>query len=140
MVKATNIRFTAFGFFLSIAGCSGSVQEFPKLNIVNGSVVLSDPRVNVDTVDHSIVQFHPASGGSRGQKIWGPLHEGAYSLVTEEDGGKIPGAPEGDYMITIVPPRPDCTGIPAKYRDPKTTDLKAHVEEGFNELAFELKP
>ncbi|MFO0917979.1 MAG: hypothetical protein U0872_06640 [Planctomycetaceae bacterium] len=124
----------------SLAGCGGGGEAAPRLNIVSGHVAFSDAKKSIDAADHSVVVFHPANDVSGEETISGPLIEGAFSIWTEKDGEKILGAPEGDYTVTISPPKSSPKAIPAKYRDPKTTDLTAHVDKGINNLpVMELK-
>ena len=125
-----------------------------QLNVVSGKIVFADKRVDPNLADNSIVQYHPKNGESNGQKIWGGVSEGSYTIFTEENGERVLGAPEGDYVVTINPVAPDVTdpkkgpatapgekAIPKIYRDPKTTDLTAHVAEGINEaVVLELRP
>jgi serine/threonine-protein phosphatase CPPED1 len=71
--------------------------------------------------------------------------------VTEADGsftlstyGAFDGAPAGDYVVTVTPFDPPAgpsktPTLPAAYKLPGTSPLKAHVEAGENRLTFELK-
>jgi hypothetical protein len=69
-------------------------------------------------------------------KLNAPLAPGEYKVmvtplvVQQQDGGKGP-------EVAIEKPAPD---IPKKYRVIGTTDLKATVKDGKQEINFELKP
>ena len=132
---------TSWVLLASFAGCGRPVIEpGSRLNIVTGNIEFADKKKKIDDTDHATIQFHLKDGGSKDKKILGTLIDGAYSLSTEEAGEKILGAPEGDYIVTITPSKSHPQAIPAKYRDPTTSDLTAHVEEGINtDIDFEIK-
>lgn len=135
-------RIAAFGVLGTIMGCGYSGSDIgPHLNLVKGRVAFTDNRKSIDSVNSAILEFHPKDGDSADQKVWGSLMEGGFFVVTEEAGEKTLGAPEGDYVVTITPPANQKQSIPAKYSDPKTSDLTAHVEPGADVyLDFQLKP
>jgi hypothetical protein len=124
---------------VAITGCSGPPPGV-TLNTVRGDVELPEGKTHIDAADHALIQFHPKDGEGKSRTITGTLIEGQYTLMTEENGEKILGAPEGDYVVTITSPKSAPHVIPSKYSDPKTTDLTAHVDEGNNEVpTFVLK-
>jgi hypothetical protein len=94
-------------------------------------------------VAEGLVTFMNSQAGTGGE---GQLKDGAYSLTAP--------LPPGDYKVTVQPlivrqrdggkgpevgiekPAPD---IPPKYRTTGSTDLKATVKEGRQELNFDMK-
>ena len=117
-------------------------QSGPEMASVSGKVTYNGKPVTKGTIT-----FVTASPG--GRNATGAIQpDGSYKLQTENPGD---GAQLGDYNVTVyahdeevlqytpttpVKPKPL---TPAKYENPKTTDLKATVKKGSNPLDFELK-
>jgi hypothetical protein len=99
---------------------------------------------------HSFIALHPLD----------PTHKdvphptayadaaGRFELSTYASGD---GAPAGDYAVTIVlwvsapvkdaqegDDTPTLNRLPRRYSDAKTTNLRAHISQGANELTFQL--
>jgi hypothetical protein len=102
---------------------------------------------NGKPVPKGTISFVPVSGN--GRNAVGELGpDGSYKLQTETTGD---GAELGDYTVTVsahdeevlqyIPktPLPPKLLAPAKYENPKTSDLKATVKKGSNSFPFELK-
>jgi hypothetical protein len=143
------MRWSAFFLLvLVIVGC-GPKAKIPDgpltemLNGVHGDITFENKKIHQQGADGCTITFHPESGGSSDQVISGLVDEGSYSIKTVEGSTTKIGAPEGNYLVTIVKPsgpaRKFAGPINSKYADPKTTDLKATVSEGQNEINFELK-
>lgn len=90
-----------------------------------------------------MVTFHPEGGGPA---VYGMIRDdGAYELSTGSEKGLIP----GEYRITVVrtdnpPPAAGKTPsigrlvTPKKYSRLETTDLRATIEPGANEIPLNL--
>ncbi len=111
------------------SGCSGTpAKETPTG--VKGIVTLAGKPLTEGTVS-----FSNSSTGNGAIAQVGA--EGKFSVT----GGVVP----GEYKVTITPPTPTPenpapkqSAIPEKYRTEATTDLKAKVTAGSNDLKFEL--
>lgn len=140
---------------LFVAGCGQSTQDAnrPKTIPVTGTVTYKDAPVEGATVTFSPATQGPESRGAVGKTD----ASGKYQLTTFEPGdGAIPGS----YVVTIsktettgalseeevnkyyeqgkTPPEPKTTDLlPAKYKTPKGSDLKADVSEG-SDNAFDF--
>jgi hypothetical protein len=115
-----------------IAGC-GKHDSF-----VTGSVQL-----DAQPLGGGMVTFHPVGGGPA---VYGMIREdGTYELSTGSEKGLKP----GEYRITVVrtdnpPTAPGQTPsigrlvTPEKYNRLETTDLRATIEPGANEIPLNL--
>ena len=124
--------------FLTI-GCGDSGP--PKAS-VTGKVTFEGKPVTKGTV--TFLAIDPKGRNATG--AIGP--DGSYTLQTETAGD---GALLGDYVVGIsarddevldyTPPKPIPPKylVPAKYEDPKTSELKATVKSGSNSFPFDLK-
>jgi hypothetical protein len=66
---------------------------------------------------------------------------GCYSFYTLQGKEKKWGVPEGEYSVLVKPVPGSKTRVPAKYADPKTSQLTAEIHAGINALPpFELTP
>jgi hypothetical protein len=100
----------------------------------------------------AVVLFYPADDPARtGVCVAGVVEDdGFFEMSTAVAEGSLPGVQEGKYIVTIrwtkrVDPddkdSDELDLLPEKYIEPKTSDLKAEVEAGENELKpFVLAP
>lgn len=113
----------------SLSGCGGTpAKETPTG--VKGVVTLAGKPLSEGTVN-----FSNSSTGNGAVAQLGA--EGKFTVT----GGVVP----GEYKVTITPPTPTPenpapkpSSIPDKYRNEATTDLKAKISSGANDLKFEL--
>lgn len=113
----------------SLSGCGGTpAKETPTG--VKGVVTLAGKPLSEGTVN-----FSNSSTGNGAVAQLGS--EGKFTVT----GGVVP----GEYKVTITPPTPTPenpapkpSSIPDKYRNEATTDLKAKISSGANDLKFEL--
>lgn len=87
----------------------------------------------------AIVTLH--ADGARDQKIVSAYdsENDCYRFVTNVDGKKMAGVPEGEYKVAVKSGKGSKTRIPEKYADPKSSGLTAKVVKGENFLPpFEL--
>ncbi len=123
--------------FLGLVGCSG--RSGPAVGEVSGKVTFQGK-----PVAKGRVTFMNSQAGAGDDAELNP--DGTYALKTP--------LPVGDYKVTVMPlivrksegPRTPTVGvelpapdIPEKYRNTGTSDLKATVKEGKNELNFDMK-
>ncbi len=118
----------------------GKLPVFP----VKGTLLLDGkPLVNATLVFHPLTPF--AKDASQILPRGRTNEEGAFSLTTYSDND---GAPAGKYRITVsyrgvhqnhrTNEEPEL--LPAAYRNPRATLLRAEVQEGENDLAaLEIK-
>jgi hypothetical protein len=120
-------------------GCSRSGPEHAQ---VTGTV-----RYNGNPVTKGTITFQTSDPkGTNATGTIGP--DGKYTLQTEESGD---GALLGEYRVAIfarddavldyIPtkPVPPKRLVPEKYESPDTSELKATVKSGRNEIPFDLK-
>ncbi len=112
----------------------------PEMARVTGKVTYGGKPVPKGTIT-----FIPVAEGRNAVGALGP--DGTYRLQTEQPGD---GALLGDYKVTIsahdeavldyIPAKPVAPKLlaPAKYEDPKTSDLKATIKSGSNTIDFAL--
>ena len=118
-------------------GCGGSdggVNEDPDtLNPVRGSIISVNGK---EIPNGSIIAYHPKAGPVAGQQIVGQYDDGEnfYTLTTINGTEKLAGAPEGDYVVTIQPPKNKTGAVPTKYNSPSTSDITIQVKAGTNIL------
>jgi serine/threonine-protein phosphatase CPPED1 len=75
--------------------------------------------------------------GKKGEKANGIVEaDGSFKLSTYK---AFDGAPAGEYVITIGAGKSGVKGLPAKYSSPATSELKATIKAGKNEIVLELK-
>jgi hypothetical protein len=134
----TRGRAAALGAAVLGALCLGSCGGGPPMGEVSGKVTFEGR-----PVAEGRVSFMNTTAGTGGE---GQLKDGAYTLsaplppgdykvmvtpltVRQQDGGKGP-------VVGVEKPAPD---IPPKYRTIGSTDLKATVKGGPNELNFDMK-
>ena len=129
---------TAFvaGLALVLAGCGGGGSSAKPSGDVSGEVTFEGKPVQA-----GVVNFESAASGAAAQA---PIKDGSFNFANP--------VPVGQYKVTIAPPpeAPPVPGetrppvnpkdIPAKYRTPAKSDLKAEVAAGQNKVKFELKP
>jgi hypothetical protein len=114
----------------------------PEMASISGKVTY-----NGKPVPKGTITFIPVvQGGRNAVGVIGP--DGSYSIQTEKPGD---GALLGDYNVTIsahdeavldyIPAKPVEPKLlaPAKYENPKSTDLKATVKRGASPINFDLK-
>jgi len=125
---------------LAAPGCG---RSGPELAPVSGKVTYNGKPVPRGTITFSTDD--PKGRNATG--VIGP--NGTYILQTEEPGD---GAQLGEYRVSIaaheddvvldyVPAKPVLPKrlIPEKYENPDTSDLKATVKSGSNDIPFDLK-
>lgn len=81
----------------------------------------------------ALVTFHPLHDPSpQATRSYAKTdQEGAFALSTYQIGD---GAPAGKYIVTIVQDADDnIKVVPERFGSPKTSDLRAEVQEGINE-------
>lgn len=113
----------------AVSGCSGTpAKETPTG--VKGIVTLAGKPLPEGTVSFS----NSATGNAAVAQLGA---EGKFTVT----GGVVP----GEYKVTITPPTPTpdnpapkASAIPEKYRNEATSDLKAKISSGANDLKFEL--
>jgi len=121
---------------------SGCGRSGPEMARVTGSVTYHGKPVPL-----GMVTFQ--SDDPNGRNATGAIApDGSYTLQTEEPGD---GALLGEYRVAIdarddvvldyIPatPIPPKRLVPEKYENPDTSELKATVKSGRNEIAFDLK-
>jgi hypothetical protein len=122
-----------------LSGCGGAdaVAPEPKsLPFVQCKVVLAG-----SDVAGAIVTLH--AEGELNRTILGAFdsENDCYRFITNADGKMMPGVPKGRYKATVKPGRGTRMRIPARYADPKSSNLTIHVAEGINFLPpLELSP
>jgi hypothetical protein len=115
----------------------GCGQPGPVCHRTRGQVLFRD-----EPVAEAQVVFHPQHPIATDQKpVAFTDAQGRFELTTLQ---RNDGAPEGDYLITVElrdvrivadePVRDGPNLLPAKYADPKTTDLRYTVQRGENEI------
>jgi hypothetical protein len=114
----------------------------PEMATISGKVTY-----NGKPVPKGTITFIPTTPGGR-NAVGVIAADGSYALQTEKPGD---GALLGDYNVTIsahdeavldyIPAKPVEPKLlaPAKYENPKTTDLKATVKRGASPVNFDLK-
>ncbi len=130
--------FFAGALSLAVAGCGSS----EPLGTISGTVTH-----NGQPVEAGIVSFYNTETGKVGQAELQP--GGTYEIDTVK-GGLEP----GQYQVAIMPPTETTTdsstgevthetqevsNIPKKYRDVRTSELSAQVEDGNNNFDFALE-
>lgn len=145
MSASSRIRILSVAFFgtmaVSLLGCGGGtkvaeIKEPEAFPFVQCKVVMAG-----QDVAGAVVTFH--GEGAKDQKIVGAFdsENDVYRFVTNTDGKKMAGVPEGDYKVSVKPGRGTKAKIPAKYGDPGSSGLTAKVTKGENFLPpFELMP
>lgn len=148
LVRGLHAQVIAVAGFWSLVGCSGG-PTMPTRAPVSGVV-----KLNGQPVAKVSVQFIPLDE-AKGRSASGQADaNGKYVLQTfEPNDGALP----GEYKIVVNSPpdeakafkdkKVEFTGtkdaggvkIPAKYSDPKQTDLKATVKSGNNDIPLDLK-
>jgi hypothetical protein len=130
--------FAPLAFAVGLAGILGCGKYTPA-GEVSGQVTFKGK-----PVAEGLVSFMNAEAGTGGEgritngtySLAAPLQPGEYKVtvmplvVRQQDGGRGP-------EVGVEKPAPD---IPNKYRTIGTTDLKASVKPGKNEVNFDLKP
>jgi len=122
-----------------VSGCGRSGPEHGR---VSGTVTYNGKPVPKGTISFQAVD-------PKGRNATGAIEpDGSYTLQTEEPGD---GAQLGDYRVAIsaredevldyIPtkPIPPKRLVPAKYESPETSELKATVKSGKNDIPFDLK-
>jgi len=134
-------RWLVLAAVLACPACSGGLQT------VRGKVIYDG-----NPIKGAVVIFHPKTGDAvTALRPSGVTDEnGVFTLATQKD----PGAPAGEYQVTVIWPEPRAAtddkipiGIPdapdrlkGRYADPEKSGLAATIKSGPNELApFELK-
>jgi hypothetical protein len=121
-------------------GCGSSG---PGMASVSGTVTYEGKPVPKGTIT-----FQPVDS-SKGRTATGEIGaDGSYTVQTEQPGD---GALVGDYRVAISareeevldyhPPKPVAPKrlVPQKYENPQTSELKATVKPGSNNIPFDLK-
>jgi hypothetical protein len=108
---------------LSLAlGCGGSSPSPPQMVSVKGKVWLENEPINA-----GMIVFHPDAPPD--PRVMPPTAtiqpDGSYELMT----GVQPGAMAGNYKVVIVAMGSLKGRVPARYTDPKSTELLIDVAE-----------
>ncbi len=137
-------RFCAFLFIgftgLALSGCGNGLAS------VTGSVSIDGQPITGGESTRAMVYFFPESG--TGAPAIGIINDsGEYRMRLGSRTGVVPGT----YIVTIsatelvqsknpdLPPSGRLIS-PRRYKDPKTSGLKAEVAAGSNEFDFDLVP
>ena len=95
-----------FGLFAACAafGCSrGFVEVKPQTHKVEGKVTYKDGKAYTDG---GAIEFRHTT--TEGMSATGEIQpDGSFKLQTVTAQHKVPGAIEGTYQVTILPPAPD---------------------------------
>ena len=129
---------------MALAGCGRKVAERREVQPVEGQVIWEKK-----PLEGAVVIFYP-QGWQTNDNTRAPRaqtgHDGTFHVGTYGNGD---GAPEGQYVVTVVHcplvqrgsdsvPGPNV--LPNKYASPKTSDLRVEVVKGANTLpALALK-
>ncbi len=118
--------FLLLGF--AVLGC-GKGEDIPKLYPAKGKVVR-----NGKAVKGEFIQFRPVK--DMGEIFINGMvgADGTFELSTKRKGDPAPGAPEGEYQVTYMPPGKDQSDppvTPAKtYKvEPKSNDFTVDVSK-----------
>lgn len=122
---------------------SGCGRSGPEMGQVSGKVTYNGQPVPKGTV--AFQSLSPEGRNATG--TIGP--DGTYTLQTEEPGD---GALLGDYLVTVtafedeqvldyIPKKPVTPKrlVPEKYENPQTSNLKATVQSGSNDIPLNLE-
>lgn len=143
MTSSTFVLVAVGMLFVQIAGCSGEGPDY-ETGQVSGTVTFDGKPVTEGSVT-----FHSEELGTGGTA---DLGSGGTFTVRGAEGA---GLRVGSYVVRISPPPQDFgdgdpnkpaptiapkefPNIPEKYRDSKTSGLKADVKAGPNEFKFEM--
>ena len=124
-------RLLAIALALTLtAGCS-RVPSAPKPVPVTLKVVLPSG----EALKAGEVRLAPerGAGGKEVEAVARPNPDGTFKVTTFADGD---GAVPGRYVIVVKGVR----GLPAKYADPETTDLRATVESRGGSIEVKVNP
>jgi hypothetical protein len=134
---ATSVRLAAIAACLAaIAGCAKSGPERTPVHPVKGTITFKG-----EPMSGALVALHPQSpqeGTPNPRANVGK--DGAFDVSTYVTAD---GAPEGDYVLTVLWYKPVKKGsdivegpnvIPAKYANPATSTLRVSVKPGENAL------
>jgi hypothetical protein len=142
-----NLSVLSVAWLLVAAGCGSKGPNLPPQYPVSGSITIDGK-----PLAGAGIMFLPR-GETRGTGAFGMADAaGKYSLKTDHGG---PGAPEGEYAVTISKvvnrdgtpyvPKPDVAEageretMPGFYSDSMKTVLTAKVPQGGDTINFELK-
>jgi hypothetical protein len=140
---------------VALPGCSKDAVKVPALHPVTGTVTYKGQPVAGATVTF-IADTKPPTEKERSSDKSAPQWAARCSGVADESGNYSlqwddfhPGAPPGTYKVAITavgtfeegddPDEPRKNAIPDKFGNPQTSGLTAKVEEGDNEINFDLK-
>ncbi len=128
---------TAMGLALLVPGCSNSHRPvYP----VRGQIL-----VQGQPLPQAIVTFHPVGASTDDLRPSAQTDDQGYFTLTSYAGGD--GAPQGEYAVTVTcfrsfTDRNASEGdestrnvLPPRYANPATSQLRATVGEGNNQLA-----
>ncbi|MCA9115024.1 MAG: hypothetical protein KDA79_08055 [Planctomycetaceae bacterium] len=122
--------------FLSalISGCGGADQQ-PESQVA-GTVTFDGSPVKA-----GLINFEASAAGHAAQA---KIEDGSFKVEAP--------IPPGSYKVSVTPPAsgppvpgessplPEAADIPEKYRTLESSDLKAEIREGDNNLEFKLTP
>lgn len=116
-----------------LAPADQQAEKVPARYPVRGMV-----RINGKPLASGVVVFTPVD--PKGRKARGEVKDGRFRLTTiDANDGALP----GQYNVTIEPSRdqhaPNAPAVPAQYRNPETTDLRAVVMPAANLFDFSIK-
>jgi hypothetical protein len=128
MITVVHRAAVAAGLLLCAVGCQKTT--LPKTYPAAGSVKFKDGR----PLTGGIVQFQSAD---RSLTVSGTIGaDGTFSLQTLKETTQVPGAPEGSYTVTVLPPVASDRRLPFQ---PVTLPQPYKVEAGpKNEFAIEI--
>ncbi|QDV53967.1 hypothetical protein [Gimesia fumaroli] len=117
-----------------LAGCGGAQAETKSMGTISGSVTLKGKPLTDCRINFISEQIGSGAGGdlqSGGSfTLDGPIPAGKYSVFIT--------MPEV-FTPTQAQSKSGLSSVPKKYHSQSTTDLKADVKEGENNLQFDLK-
>jgi len=134
LIRAATIGTWPLLLALVLIGCGGS--ETNPSGSVSGTVLFNDA-----PVEAGVVNFEAPGTGEAAQAT---ITDGEFTLSTPLAVGTynvtITPPPEPPPVPGETPPPVEAKDIPARYRDPKTSDLTAEVKEGTNQFTFKMVP
>jgi hypothetical protein len=83
---------------LASSGCGGGTANHPTVYPVTGVVVFKDGT----PLNEGAIQFEPQSGGKDATTLGEIDADGEFTLHTLHQNDNLPGAPEGNYKVTIL--------------------------------------
>lgn len=131
MLRRTATTLGLLGVVVLLSSGCGGGSSLPPTYPATGTVVFKGGK----SVTGGAIQFTPINDSS--YTVSGDVqNDGSFTLATTKGKDRAPGAPEGEYRVTVLLPLPpDQKGIPSVVL-PKTYRIEAKD----NTFAFEISP